>query len=423
MDPGLQQTSNRRQFSPDEVYFNDMDIGAWERRTSAVTGLYELGYDLQEEDELYYDDAGEAVSQAEYEEILFRRVLDKIRVARASGDSDVQLNEEELEAYRSRLHGPKTPPGRLQPRTRLDDSPVLDDAASMLSAHTTGRPDHAKTKSKKSQQRTSLFSSKPKKEKPSSRKRAVSSVSSGSSQVPPGFVVPGPDGHSVYHPINAYPGNPARDPRAHSRPSSRSASGNSQAPQASSRTTPSQDWHHEVPGAFPGAFPNPIQAQWPGTPPQQQRPTPSRQPTWSDSDSRNQARPVPPAKLVPVPIEPFKYQSFSPSSSSSQPSPPLPYTRRPSAPASEASYTSMPRRVPVSAQHTIPVAGFQPNHPDIGIPQPPYPGFMAMDSGDFQGVDAYEATPQPVPVQTTRVSGTGKDGERRRKGGKTKKKT
>jgi hypothetical protein len=48
---------------------------------------------------------------------------------------------------------------------------------------------------------------------------------------------------------------------------------------------------------------------------------------------------------------------------------------------------------------------------------------MAMDSGDFQGVDAYEATPQPVPVQTARVSGTGKDGERRRKGGKTKKKT
>ena len=420
LDRGAQQTQKRRQFSPDELYFNDMDISAWERRTEAVEGLYDIGYDLQEEDEGYYDDAGNAVSRAEYEELLFRRVLDKIRVARASGVTDVQLSPEEIEAYQSRLHGQRSPPTRSQGRTRLSGSPVLDDAASVLSANS--RSDHAKSKSKK-RERTSLFSSKPKKEKPSSRKRAVSNVSSGSSQVPPGFVVPGPDGHPMYTPINPYQGNSPRDPRS----SSRSVSGNGQVPSASSRMVAARDRQHDVPGAFPGsftgAFADPVQAYYPESPPQQDQSSNFGYPNWEGADDyiEPEPEPVPPPKLVPLPFQPYQYQSFSPSSSS-QPSPQLQYTRRPSAPPSEASYTSMPRRVPVpAADQTPPVTSYPPSYPDAAYSQPPYAGSVAMDQGHAQ--DAYEVVPDPVPVQTTRVSGSAKDGERRRKGGKTKKKT
>ena len=423
---GAQRASNGRQFNPDELYFNDMDIRAWEGRTAAVEGLYELGYDLQEEDEGYYDDAGEAVSHAEYEELLFRRVLDKIRVSRAAGNPDVQLSPEELEAYQSRLHGARVPATRPQTRSRPPSSPVLDDAASMLSVNTTSRPDHAssgKSKSKKSQQRASLFSSKPKKEKPSSRKRAASNVSSGSSQVPPGFVVPGPDGQPMYTPINPYQGSLARDPEPLLQPASRSASGSNQAPPESSRPIPPRDWQREVPGAFPGAFAYATQPYRPTTPPRQGRPTTFRQPTQEDTDDRIYSSSTQPPKLIPFPIEPYQYQNFSPSSSSSQPSPQLQYTRRPSAPPSEASYTSMPRRVPVPAQYTAPATGLQGNYFDPSLPQPPYPVTGVIDPDELQGVAGIEVLPQPVPVQTAKANGIGKDGERKRKGGKSKKRS
>jgi hypothetical protein len=417
LDRGAQQGPKRRQFSPDELYFNDMDISAWERRTKAVEGLYDLGYDLQEEDEGYYDDAGNAVSRAEYEDLLFRRVLDKIRVARASGNSDVQLSPEEIEVYQSRLHGQRSPPARSQQRTRRSGSPVLDDAASVLSANS--RSDHAKSKSKKSQ-RTSLFSSKPKKEKPMSRKRAVSNVSSGSSQVPPGFVAPGLDGQPIYTPINPYQGNSQRDPRPSARPSSRSASGNGQAPSAPSRMAAARDWQHDVPGAFPGAFVDPTQPYRPESPLQQEQLNAFRYPSWEGDEYIMQPEPAPPPKLIPFPVQPYQYQSFSPSSSS-QPSPQLQYTRRPSAPPSEASYTSMPRRVPVPSQEPPPVTTYQPIYPDASYQQPPYSGPVAVDQGYTH--DSYDVVPDPVPVQAAKASGNGKDGERRRKGGKTKKKT
>lgn len=422
LDRGTQQTSKRRQFSPDELYFNDMDIGAWERRTTAVQGLYDLGYDLQEEDENYYDDAGEPISHAEYQELLFRRVLDKIRIARATGDPDVQLSPEELEAYQTRLHGTGTPASRPQPKTRPSYSPVADDTASVVSANT-NRPEHtSKTKHKK---RTSLFSSKPKKEKPSSRKRTESNFSSGSSQAPPGFVVPGPDEHAAHVPVNSYQSSLARDPQQNSRPDSRPASGNSQVPQASSHMAPPWGWQGDLPGAFPGSYGYPPQAYAPTYPPTYGWPNTYYQPAWDDGSDRIQPEPEPepvqPAKLMPFPVAPYEYHNFSPTSSSSQPSPQLQYTRRPSAPASEASYTSMPRRVPVAAQSTAPVATSQ-GSPDVRVQQPPYPGIAAMDAEESPDASVVEVVPPPVPVQPAKASGSGKDGERRRKGGKSKKK-
>jgi hypothetical protein len=398
--------------NPDELYFNDMDIRAWERRASALHGgINEFGHDRQENEEGYYDDAGEAVSRAEYEELLFSRVLDKIRVARAVGNPDVDLSPEELEAYQSRLYGTRTPAARPQPKSHATNSPVMDDTASMFSVNSMDNPGHpSSSKSKSKKPRTSLFSSKPKKEKTSDRKRGVS----GASQTSPGFLIPGPDGQQIYTPINPYQGSLARDPPA-SQPGSRSASGGSQAYHAPSRPAP-RDTAREVPGAF---FATPAPSYRSASPPPQGRSIESWQHAQEPPEPRARPPPIKAPNLVPFPIEPYQYQSFSPTSSSSQPSPQLQYTRRPSAPASEASYASMPRRIPVPAQHASPVT----SHFDYISPETSYHSTGVPESSISQGTAAVEVVPEPVPVQPAKASGSGKDGERRRKSGKSKKRT
>ncbi|KAH7401899.1 PRA1 family protein-domain-containing protein [Phaeosphaeria sp. MPI-PUGE-AT-0046c] len=402
LDRRAQQLHN-----PDGLYFNDMDIRAWERRASALGGPpQDTGYDLLEEDEGYYDDAGEVVSRAEYEELLFSRVLDKIRVARAVGNPDVQLSPGELEAYQNRLYGTKTSavPTESKPR-----SPTMDDAASMYSVNSTGQPGHtssSKPKSKKSQPRTSLFSSKPKKEKTTERKRATSNVSSGSSQAPPGFMIPGPDGQRIYTPINAYQGSLTRDPAPASRPGSRSTSGSSQVYRA-----PTRDMARDVPGAFPGAYATPAPSYRSSSPPPPPRLATSWQPPQEPAKPPEQ-----PPNLIPFPIEQYQYHSFSPTSSSSQPSPQLQYTRRPSAPPSEASYASVPRRVPVPSQHVSPVASsFDP----VTL-QTSYANTHALNSGESRDASPLDVVAEPVNLQSGKAGAGGKDGERRRKGGKKK---
>jgi hypothetical protein len=423
LNQGAQQALNGKHVSPDELYYNDMDIRAWERRAAGVNGMpYDSGYDLQEEDEGYYNDAGEPISHAEYEELLFRRVLDKIRIARATNDPDVQLSPEELRAYQAKLHGERSPTARSRPDSRHTRSPILDDNASILSDNHISRPDQlgsSKSKSKKSQPRTSMFSSKPKKEKPSGRKRADSNASSGASQVAPGFVVPGPDGQRIYTPINAYQGSLAanREPPPHTQ--SRSASGSGQMYYPPPRSPLPSEVGREVPGAFPGVYASPKQAYRPLTPPRQARPAALRQPTLEPTEPRSRPSSIHSPNLVPFPVEPYQYQSFSPSSSSSQPSPQLQYTRRPSAPASEASYTSMSRRVPVPVQHVAPVS----THVDYPPPPASYAGSDYIYPGEYQGAAAIEVIPEPVLAPAPKVSATGKDGERRRKSGKTKKRS
>ena len=70
LEPGYQQVANTH-FNPDELYFNDMDLGEWERRTADFDGMaYGEDYGYQE-DEGYYDEAsGMSMSPAEYEEFL-----------------------------------------------------------------------------------------------------------------------------------------------------------------------------------------------------------------------------------------------------------------------------------------------------------------------------------------------------------------
>ena len=190
---------------------------------------------------------GDIITHAAYEDLLFQRVLDKIRIARATGSTDVDLSPDELEAYQSKLHDTQLPVARTQPQPQSSNTSVVDDSASIVTASRSGNAATSGIRTKKSQQRTSLFGSKPKKEKSSNRKRS-SITSSAASQVPPGFVVPGPDGQPVYAPINAYDGNLARDPGP-SRLASRSASNPSYQTPVPPRMTPPR----EVLGAFPGS--------------------------------------------------------------------------------------------------------------------------------------------------------------------------
>jgi hypothetical protein len=397
LDHGPRQVPTGQHPSPDELYFNNTDL-PWERRASALDDM--AGYDFDEDG--YFDDFGEAVSFAEYEELLFQRVIDKIRIARAAGNPDVQLSPEEIEAYQSKVYGTKASMHPVRPSSRPASNSTLNDAATVVSAMTTNPSGNLKSRSKKSQQRTSLFSSKPKKEKPSSRKRAPSDVSGGSSPIAPGFVVPGSDGRQMYTPINPYQGSLTRDFEPPLQPTSRSVSGSSYT------LHPSQ----AVPGAFPGAF-TPLQSHRPATPPRQGR-TYSHQ----SQEGRPRSSSIESAKLVPFPIEPYQYHTFSPSSSS-QPSPQLQYTRRPSAAPSEASYTSMPRRVPVPAHRAANAQG------PYSVPTTPSAsgstaGVVGMD--EVQTPTVAQVVPQAVPVQSGQAGTSGKDNERKRKGGKSRKK-
>lgn len=293
-----------------------MDIRAWERRTGDIDGLaYGDDYGGYLEDEGYYEDeGGVTMSVNEYEDLLFQRVLDKIRLARATGDPDVQLTPEELEIYQARLLGPRAPAARPQPaKSRHASVPTNIPAVSTAVASTSsniGTAASGSARAKKSTRRTSLFGSKrpDKKEKATSRTRAPSMSSDASNQqLPPGFVVPGPNGQPVYAPINAYQGRMARDARVRSsgspsRPSSRSASTSSDKPAPLKVGYPAESprGYRQAPTPprissprdMPGTFPDSPRSYRAATPPQLARPasSSSRQSAQDNIDSRKPSR-------------------------------------------------------------------------------------------------------------------------------------
>jgi hypothetical protein len=258
------------------------------------------------------------------------------------------------------------------------------------------------SRSKKGQQRTSMFGSKSKKEKSSSHKRTSTTESRAP---PPGFVIPGPDGQPVYAPINAYQGNLDRE-RGPLRPASRSASDTSHQASPPSHTSFSRD--------MLGAFPESEYDYRPTTPPRQGRSMSSRQAAYEADlphGSRTRSSSIQSAGLVPFPVEPYQYHTFSPASSSSPTSPQSQYTRRVSSAISEASYTSVPRRIPVpvpasvTLQRAAPVASSHVSQSDPAL--------------------APQASSSAIPAlaqEATRSSGSGHGGERRRKSGKSRKK-
>jgi hypothetical protein len=398
---GFQPALNGKNINPDELYFNDMDIRAWEGRASALDErTYGAEHDYQEEDEEHH-----AESLAEYQEMLFRRVLDKIRIARAAGNADVQLSPEELDAYQSKMYGTKASTTRPQPQSRSISASVPHDVASFVGVDASNHGNSSR--SKKSQQRTSLFGSKPKKEKEKhrSRKRADTISSVASHAPPPGFLIPGPDGQPTYAPIHAYQGSLTLDPDQ-ARPASRSASDSSHYTPTPSRSAPWTD--------MLGAFPSSEYDYRPETP-RQGRSISSRQAAYERDlppPSRARSSSIQSSKLIPFPVEPYQYHAFSPAPSLSPNSPQPPqYARRVSSGVSEASYTSIPRRVPVPAsapaplQRALAMSGSQGNQSD--------PALAAQASTS--------ATPVQV-VETAKANGSGQGGERRRKSGKSRRK-
>jgi hypothetical protein len=336
-----QQASNGKQLlHKDDLYFNDMDIRAWERRTAALGAAPTRKDRGFQEDEGLFDNSGEPMSAAEYEEMLFQRVLDKIRLARAADLPDVQLSPEELDAYQAKLHGTRSPVARTPRGSR---SSLLNDTMSVTNVSTTSKKGSSSSRSKKEQPKSSLFASKQKKEKPGSHKPAPTNITSAPSSGP-GFMVPGPDGQPIYTPIAAYQGSLARDPVTPTQPTLWPV------PEP---FVPTHRSHRDMPGAFPGALPtsphlyhSPLSEKSPSSP----------QPMIPDLDalgiSTRSSKSTKPSskstgKSKAPPVEPYQYHNFS-SSSSTQSSPKPKYTRRVS--SAESSYTAVPRRVPVPAQ-------------------------------------------------------------------------
>jgi hypothetical protein len=487
LDLGYSRDPTGKQYiNPDELYFNDMDIRAWERRTADLDGLAygdDYGY---LEDEGYYEDGGDVtMSVTEYEDLLFQRVLDKIRLARATGDPDVQLTPEELEIYQARLLGPRAPAARPSPaKARHPSVPTLSAGASTAVASTLsniGTSGTGSAKAKKSSRRTSLFGSRrpEKKEKSSTRTRAPSMSSDVSNQqLPPGFVVPGPNGQPVFAPINAYHGRMARDARVRStgsppRPSSRSAStssdrlapfrgGYSAEPARGFRQAPtpprispppSMTPPSDMPGAFPSDSPRSYRA---ATPPQLSHPVssssrqstqdnidsrkPSRQSTQDNTQSRKSSSSRPRsssiqqgAKLVPLPVPEYKHHTTEPYQyqvagqlASSQPQPP--YARRVASGPAEGNFTTMPRRVPVPVQRATGVNGVQGSHSDPAILQ--RAEVSDVDEGGDVHLDlvpntddkSYKVHSSKGATREGSSGGSARDSERRKRSSRTRRK-
>jgi hypothetical protein len=400
LNQGFQPALNGKNINPDELYFNDMDIRAWEGRASTLDErMYGPEHGDQEEDEEQY-----AESLAEYQEMLFRRVLDKIRIGRAAGNADVQLSPEELDAYQSKMYGTKTSADRPQPQSRSTGTAIPNDVASVVSVNAS-KPGNS-SRSKKSQQRTSIFGSKPKKEKEKtgSRKRSETLSSTASHAPPPGIVVPGPGGQPVYAPINSYQGSLALEPEQY-RPASRSASDSSHYIPTPPRSTPLGD--------FLGAFPT-SEYDYRSETPRQGRAISPRQAAYErdlSPTSRKRSSSIQSAKLIPFPVEPYQYHAFSPASSSSPTSPQPQYARRVSSGPSEASYASIPRRVPVPAPAPAPLQRTAAMSGSLGSQSNPALAAQASTSASLA-----------QPIETSKATGSGQGGERRRKSGKSKKK-
>lgn len=354
-----------------------------------MNGLaYGDDYGMQEDEGYYEEGADIMMSVSEYEDLLFQHVLDKIRLARATGESDVQLSPEELELYQSRVSRSRVPAAHPQ-AARYRQGTGHAGAGSTVAPAASSSGNTGTSRSKKKDKRSSFFSSKSKDKKSSNRSRAASNASDMLSQPsppPPGFMVPGPNGQPMFAPINAYQGRMTRDvPRrpSGSPRSSRSASISSEIPPVkgghATQTrglglgpslrlpqTPTRLSYTAMPGAFPGSPINysaesPTQAARPSS-------SSSRHSKYDMFDRRQSAgsghtvsSPVQQQapKLVPFPTieyqhhtpEPYQYQaagqiaSASSTSLASQPQ----YSRRVASSPTESTHMSMPRRVPVPA--------------------------------------------------------------------------
>lgn len=237
----------------------------------------------------------------------------------------------------------------------------------------------------------------------------------------------------MYAPINAYQSRMTRDAAVRaggspSRPGSRSASISSRQAATPPRGTPPR----EFPGAFPSGSPrlarpasssSSRQSSLHGSAPS----TPSQQPVRLAFS--------PTTDYQHYSAEPFQYQhagrvATAPVPSQPQPSPQPQYARRVVSGPAEGSYTTMPRRVPVPVQRaTAPVSNVHGSYSDPAL------GYASFSPTEELGADdiLVDVVPQNdsgnYRVQTVKSgskngesSSSGKDGERRRRSGRSRRK-
>ena len=440
----VSDVSNGKQpFNPDELYFNDMDIRAWEQRTAEPDGLaygedYGYGYGYMD-DEGYHEDTGDVLPGDEYGELLFQRTLDKIRYARATGETDVSLTPEELQNYRSRIWQQRVHAMQPQARTRPLSAPISPNDTDVSGAAAPSNTDAQAITSSRKKNRSSFFGGKSKKEKSGNRTRKSSNATDTAFQhAPPGFRVPGPNGQTIFTPINGYQGYNGRDVRSHQpgsplRPGSRHSSGSSERhvssnekntsakgarqPQVPSRITTSR----EIPGAFPSS---PTSLRMPSSPLQNHVDVQGSSGVRSRSSTTQQ-----PPKLVPFPVveykhhnpEPFQYQSAGHLAQS----PTQPQHAQRTVPA-KTPYTAMPRRVPVPLQHGS-GQGAQGSYSDSAISPTVGPAAPVNENAYPQaqavGVDGDSSAQSVKSVDKHGSSSGGKEGEKRRKSGRRRRKS
>lgn len=465
IDQEHNSASDKRHFNSDELYFDGTDVGVWQQRTvESEDSAYDKYYGPAENEGYYGDAEYNPASTTAYEGHVFQRALGKIRLARASGATDVELTPEELEIYQARLWGHRASaacPQAIGPRPL---SVVEANNSASTGAHTTssnaGVAGTGSPRSKKGQRRSSMFASRSKKDKLNSRSRADSNATETiNQQFQPGSSVPGPNGQPAFTPINTYQSHHSRDTKASSAsspslpespitprstgntmPERTSAAGSARAARHASAALRILSYG-DMPGAFPGS---PVIHRTP-TSPQFVRPSPSSsQPRIQsnlDIEASSAARSQSslsqqPPKLVPFPVteykhytaEPFQYQSAG---HLAQPASQPQYARRI---APGPTYTSMPRRVSVPGQHTMSGQDAQGSHFDRNIPSHHHEAEASdehehehehRDDIPSEGVslvvddNAYRV--QSMPKESS-SGGSIKDGERKRKSGKSRRK-
>jgi hypothetical protein len=332
-------------FVNDASYYLDSGFGG-----DDVFGVGEdygpTGYDAQ---------GGYVLDRRESDEMIAQRALERIRRARMYGQENVTLSHSELDALEY---------GRLR---QQEESPSRSSAKPKSSSKQSSSKSSSKSK-KGPASRSSFFATSSSTRPTSSsggRKRSstVSTQDEHYAQVPPGFILPGPNGAQVYAPI-AYDGNGLGRVRSSSisRPGSRSASND--------RGTPPRAVLDQLPGAFP-AYSSPLR------PTSSSNRRPSDEELWlhrarsrSSSSSYTNGHPFP-QQQAPYPTAPNDLYYYQQPNGTHQAQGGValqpqhqPYQQHSqqgrrivSSPADvPPTYAQVPRRVPVGANARVPTA-------------------------------------------------------------------
>jgi len=241
LDPASFAAREARGFRGDELYFDGYDIG---QARAARRAVYDYGDDV-DSDDLGYRDQRMAYRDAvmEQEEALYQSALDRIARANSKGKTNVNLSQDELEVYQRRQSQQQRvpvvlPPGNPATPTKSTASTPKGKSGSRSNSSTSLSAQKGRTGKRSS---SGLFggsstSSPAKSTTPKAKAGRKASAEQPppypTGSQPPGIMLAGPNGTSVYAPLgyHAPPRLEASSPdhvrtqSANSKPSSRSGS-------------------------------------------------------------------------------------------------------------------------------------------------------------------------------------------------------